>query len=344
MNIAFTYNLKPKNITHGNLDGEFYAEFDTPKTINGIAKAIRANGHKVIRIEANELAYEKLRKYRKKINLVFNFAEAVTRSADREAHMPMFCEILHIPYTGPAPLSAALILNKARAKEIWDYYGVPTPPFQVFYTVNEKLDPNLQFPLIAKTNGQGSSSGVRNKSLCNNKKELYETVEELMKEFNEPVLVEKFLSGREFTVPVLGNDDQLEVLPIAESNFGALPKGVNKIDSYEAKWVWDNPNNPIEAIICPAKIDNDLKNKINNLAKKAFVTIGCRDWGRVDMRLDEKGNLYVLEINCPVGLLPDPRDNSKLPRCAREAGMSFEQLVGRIIEIARKRTNDRGER
>jgi len=337
MVIGFTYNLKPKKVKRGDKEAEFYAEFDTPETIKAIEEAIRANGHQVIRIEANELAYNKLRRLRHKIDLVFNFAEAVSKSADREAHIPMFCEILKIPYTGPGPLSAALILNKARAKEIWDYYGVPTAPFQVFYTPTEKIDPNLKFPLIAKTNGQGSSSGVRNKSVVRNKKELKETVVELIKQFNEPVLVEKFLTGREFTVPILGNDGELEVLPIAESNFKALPKGVNRIDSYEAKWIWDNPENPIEAIICPAKISNELKNKIINMAKQAFITIGCRDWGRIDLRMDSKGNLYVLEINCPVGLLSDPKENSKLPRCAREAGLSFEQLVGRIIEIAKRR-------
>lgn len=343
MIIGFTYNLKPKVFKPDDEEAEFYAEFDTPTTIKAIEKAIEANGHKVILIEANELAYNKLRRLRHKIDLVFNFAEAVSKSADREAHIPMFCEILHIPYTGPGPLAAALILNKARAKEIWDYYGVPTPPFQVFYTATEKLDPTLKFPLIAKTNGQGSSSGVRDKSVVVNKKKLRETVSELMNQFKESVLVEKFLSGREFTVPILGNDGELEALPIAESNFAALPKGVNRIDSYEAKWIWDNPQNPIEAIICPAKIDNELKNRIINMAKLAFLTIGCRDWGRVDLRLDGKGNLYVLEINCPVGLLPDPKDNSKLPRCAREAGLNFDQLIGKIIDIAKKRwgINDR---
>lgn len=337
MVIGFTYNLKPEKVDFTDPRAELWAEFDTPETIAAIEKAIKNNGFEVLKIEANEKAFEKLRQNRKKIDLVFNFAEAVSDSADREAHLPMFCEILKIPYSGPGPLSAALILNKARAKEIWDYYGVPTAPFQVFYSPHEDLDPGLKFPLIAKTNGEGSSKGIRNKSVVNNEKELYEVVRELMNDFHQPVLVEKFLSGREFTAAVLGNGDDLEVLPIAEANFKVLPSGVNKIDSYEAKWIWDNPENPIEAIICPAKINNELKNKIINLAKQVFITIGCRDWGRIDLRLDNQGNLYVLEINCPVGLLADPKENSKLPRCAREAGWSFDQLIGKIIKTALKR-------
>jgi D-alanine-D-alanine ligase len=337
MIIGFTYNIKPTGVGRVGNDAEFFAEFDTPETIEGIKKAIEANGYDVIMIEGNEDAYEKLRKHRHEIDLVFNFAEAVSKSQDREAHMPMFCEILKIPYTGPAPLSAALILNKARAKEIWDYYNVPTPPFQVFYNKDEKLKKGLKFPLIAKIISEGSSSGIRNNSLAKNEKQLRMVTAELMREFGQPVMVEKFLSGREFTIPVLGNGDNLETLPIVEANFTSLPKGVNRIDSYEAKWIWDNPSNPIEPVICPARIDKKLEQKIIKLAKKAFTTIGCRDWGRVDLRLDNKDNLYVLEINCPVGLLPDPIDNSKLPRSAREAGLNFDQLIGKVIGIARTR-------
>jgi D-alanine-D-alanine ligase len=334
MKIAFTYNLKPKKTIRGSSESELYADFDTPETIKAIKKAIKNNGYDVIMIEANELAYNKLRKNKDNIDLVFNFAEAVTDTADREAHIPMFCEILRIPYTGPGPLSAALILNKARAKQIWHHYGIPTPKFQWFFSSEEKIDPELSFPMIVKTNEEGSSAGVRDKSLVNNEEELRNSVGELLTRFGSAVLVEKFLSGREFTVGVLGNHGHLETLPIVEANFEALPSGVNHIDSFEAKWIWDNPSNPIDAIFCPANINKETKNKINLLAKRAFEAIGCRDWGRVDIRMDEKGKLYVLEINCPVGLLPDPKENSKLPRAAREAGLSFDQLIGKIINIA----------
>jgi D-alanine-D-alanine ligase len=332
--IAFTYNLKPKKIIRGSSESELYADFDTPETIKAIKKAIKNNGYEVIMIEANELAYNKLRKNRDKIDLVFNFAEAVTDTADREAQIPMFCEILRIPYTGPGPLSAALILNKARAKQIWHHYGIATPKFQWFFSGEEKIGPELKFPMIVKTNEEGSSAGVRDKSLVKNETELRSLIKELQIKFKSAVLVENFLPGKEFTVGVLGNDGYLETLPIVETNFEALPDGVNHIDSYEAKWIWDDPNNPIEAMYCPAKINKETEEKIKLLAKRAFEAIGCRDWGRVDIRMDEKGKLYVLEINCPVGLLPNPRDNSKLPRAAKEAGLSFDQLVGKIIKIA----------
>jgi len=337
--IAFTYNLKPKNLPRNHPLAEFYAEFDTPDTINGIKEAIESQGHEVIMIEANEDSFDKFRQCRNDIDLVFNFAEAVSNGLDREAHIPAILEMLKIPYTGPAPLSAALILNKAKAKEIWKCHNVPTAPFQVFYTQDEKLRRGLKFPLIVKPIREGSSAGIRNRSLVSNSKELKERVKETIADFKQPALVEQFLSGREFTVSLIGNGDSLCALPIAEVNFDALPSNVNKIDSYEAKWIWDNPVNPVDAIICPAKIDENLKEKIISAAKQAFITLECRDWARVDIRLDENNNPFVLELNCPVGLLPDPKENSRMPRAAREAGMDFSKLIGKIIDIALERYN-----
>lgn len=339
MKIAFTYNVKPKGLLQNGV-AEKFAEFDNPDTINGIAEAIKANGHSVLMVEANLDAYDILRKNKDDIDLIFNFAEAVNLEAqDREAHIPMIAEILGIKYTGPTPLHQALRLNKYRAKEIWRQYEVPTPDFQVFLSKNDKFNQKLQFPLIVKANGQGSSSGIRNNSVVHNETELYERVAEIYdKYYQQPVLVEKFLEGREFTVPVLGNGEDLMVLPIIEENFSALPAGVNKIYSYEAKWIWDNPDKPVEeAVICPAKVDEILKNQIEELAKLAFLTIGCRDWGRVDMRMDKDGKLYVLELNTPVGLLPDPKEHSMLPTSARALGWSFDKLIGQIINAALKR-------
>jgi D-alanine-D-alanine ligase len=338
LTIAFTYNLKPKVLPRNHRDAEFYAEFDTPETINGIKEAIEANGYNVIMVEAGEDAFDKFRNHREQIDLVFNFAEAVSNGLDREAHVPAMLEMLKIPYTGPSPLSAALILNKARAKEIWQCHGVPTAPFQVFYSADEKLKRGLNFPLIVKPIREGSSAGIRNKSVVYNEQELKSRVKEILMQFRQPAIAEKFLSGREFTVSLLGNDDKIDVLPIAEVNFKSFPEGVNKIDSYEAKWIWDDPKNPIEAIFCPAKIEPGLKKKIISAAKKAFLTLECKDWARVDIRLDEHDKPYVLELNCPVGLLPDPKENSRMPRAAREMGMDFSHLLGRIIKIALERT------
>ncbi len=338
MKIAFVYNLKQNRVDFNQPEAEFQAEFDTPKTIEAITNAIRKNDFEVLPLEANEDLYQKLRSERSSIDFIFNFAEAITDSADREAHVPMIAEILKIPYSGPSPMSAALILNKYRTKEIWHYYKIPTPGWQVFEDENERLNDDLTFPLIVKANGQGSSAGIRNNSVVRNENELRERVRESISKFKEPALVERFLEGREFTVPVLGNGNDLEVLPIVESDFSGLPAEMEKIDSYEVKWIHDMPNNPnrVDSTICPAVVDGQLKEVIEMLAKMAFKTIECRDWSRVDMRMDLEGKLYVLEINCPVGLLPPP-DESKLVVSAMAAGINYDEIIGKIIKIGLKR-------
>lgn len=338
MKIAFTYNLKPKNIDGSNPDAELYAEFDSPETIEGIKKAIEANSHEVLMVEANEDTYEVLRKNRDKIDLIFNFAEAITNTEDREAQVPMMAEILRIPYTGPRPMMAAIILDKAMTKVAWVYGGVKTAPFQVFFNGKEEINKRLVFPLIVKPNSEGSSQGIKNNAVVANEKELRERVAEVLEKFKHPVLAEEFLPGREFTVSVIGNGNELLTLPIIEFNYQDLEKGVNKIDSYEAKWMWNHPANKIEENSnCPAKVDKKLEKKITDLAKKAFLTVECRDWGRVDIRLNKEGEPVALEINCPAGLQPNPKIHSCMPIAAWAAGWSFEKLVGEIILTAAKR-------
>lgn len=339
MIIGFTYNLKPIKVDFTDPRAELWADFDTPETIGAIEKAIKSNGFEVINIEANEDAFEKLRKNKEKIDLVFNFSVAVTDTADREAQIPMFCEILKIPCTGPGPLAAASILNKARTKEVWRFHGIPTPKFQMFFTGKEKLNSELKYPLIVKANEEGSSAGVRNDSVVTNKKDLDKQVKIILEKFGAPVMVEKFLSGREFTVAILGNGNNLEILPIIEANFKSLPKGSNHLDSYEAKWIWDDPKMTENSMICPAKITPKLKEEIEKITKKAFRVIGCRDWARLDLRMSSNGKIQLLEINSPVGLLPKKEDMSKLPTAARVAGLSYSQLIGKIIKIGLKRYN-----
>lgn len=337
MKIAFVYNLKPKGTDRTTSEGEKHAEYDTPETIEGIKKAIEANGFEVLMVEAGENTYDLLKENKETIDLIFNFSEAISDGADRRAHLPAVAEILTIPYTGPTPLSAGLILDKARAKMTWNCSGVPTPPFQLFETGKELLKNDLFFPLIVKPVAEGSSIGIRDNCVVEKESDLQERVKEITSKFKQPALVEKYLEGREFTVGMIGNGKDLEVLPIAEVNFDAFPKGARRIDSYEAKWVWDDPNNPIEAVFCPAQIGEIIKKEIETIAKRAFETIGCRDWARIDMRQDKNGNVYVLEINSPAGLLPDPKENSRLPLMAKTAGMSFEELIGKIIRAALKR-------
>ncbi|MEM3877281.1 MAG: ATP-grasp domain-containing protein, partial [Candidatus Woesearchaeota archaeon] len=289
--VGITYNLKKK--PKKGLPKDFYSECDDETTIAAIESSIRKGGFKTVRIEADENAFIKLKKF--KPDIVFNIAEGV-RGRNRESQIPAMLELLGIPYTASDPATLSIGLNKAMTKEILMQNGIPTPPFQVFYKGNEKISSRLKFPMIVKPLYEGSSKGIRNNSLVKNEKQLRKKVCEIITKYEEPALVENFLSGREFTVAVIGNENPV-VLPILELVFDGLPKGANPIYSYEAKWLWDTKENKINMVSCPAKINSRLRKRISELALATYKALNVRDWCRIDMRMDAHNRPQVLEIN-----------------------------------------------
>jgi D-alanine-D-alanine ligase len=151
------------------------------------------------------------------------------------------------------------------------------------------------------------------------------------------VLVEEYLPGDEFTCAVLGNGGNAQVLPIVGIDFGALPAGALPIYGFEAKWLWDRPDHPLDIFACPAPIDDQLRSEIERVTLAAYRVLGCRDWSRVDVRLDADGVPCVVEINPLPGILPDPADNSCFPKAARAAGMSYDELIQTCLMLAAQR-------
>ena len=184
---------------------------------------------------------------------------------------------------------------------------------------------------------EGSSIGIRNDSLVNTHEEMRERVLWLLKNYNEPALVEEFLPGREFTVAIIGNGSEARVLPIVEIIFDTLPRGVNPIYSYEAKWIWDQSSNPLKIFECPARLGAELQSEIESICLKAYNILRCRDWCRIDVRLDTSGRPHILELNPLPGILPNPEDNSCFPKAARAAGMDYDQLINAVLDAACKR-------
>ncbi len=311
---------------------DWLAECDSDETILAIEKAL-GERYEVFPIEADEDAYERLRALRP--DLVFNIAERLI-GPNRESHIPTICEMLNIPYTGSDPLTLGICLDKSRTKEILSYYGLPTPAFWVIEpggAIPEEID----FPAIIKPLYEGSSKGIRNDSVVVTRTDLEARVREVQTLYRQPAIVERFLSGREFTVGVLGNPPQLEILPIVEIDHSQLPFGANPIYSYEAKWVWDRPEKPLQIFRCPAPIDSGLEKKIHHVVRRACEILRIRDWCRVDLRLDEKEEPNILELNPLPGILPNPEDNSCLPKAARTAGYSYAGLLLRVVEEAAAR-------
>lgn len=337
MRVGITYNVRRTQTQNEDSDDvplDDQAEWDEPETIQCIIDTL-AKYHEVIPIEADEDAFEKLRRSRP--DLVFNIAEGKF-GASRESQIPAILEMLGIPYTGSDPLTLGICLDKSRAKEILAYRRVPTAKFSVIraWPLNGQLR-HVDYPMFVKPLFEGSSKGIWNDALVKNFGELKATVEKVWNTYSQPALVEEYLPGREFTVALLGNGNRLRALPIVEISFDVLPEGANRFYSYEAKWLWDLPDNPLDIYHCPADIDDSLCLKIENVCKKAFQVLGCRDWCRIDVRLDAAGEPCILELNPLPGIIPDPVINSCFPKAARAAGMSYDDLLLSVLNAACER-------
>ena len=347
MKVALTFNVKPesetflqelspvqKNTQHQPEKAvDTYAEWDTWETINSIKNAL-ALYNDVELVEANEFAFENFKEIRP--DIVFNFAEGL-KGISREAQIPAMLDMLGIPYTGSDPLTLATCLDKARTKEILTYHGVPNPKFILADAIDKISNHNLKFPLIVKPYSEGSGKGIFSTSYVKDNGELEREVYRVLSEYDQPALIEEFLPGREFTVAVMGNDDEAEVLPIVELNYNDFPDDFIPIYSFEAKWILDTRENPLDVFTCPANVSKELELQIKNTVLKAYKTMRCKDWSRIDVRLDANNIPNIIEINPIPGILPDPEDNSCFPKAARTVGLSYDDMVNKVLYVAAKR-------
>lgn len=262
-------------------------------------------------------------------DLVFNIAEGRgTRS--REAHVPALCEMLAIPCTHADPLTSALTLDKALAKRVVAGEGVPTPRWRVVDDLGDLASLDLRFPVIAKPAFEGSSIGIRTSSRSESADALRADVERLLGGYRQPVIVEEFCPGKELTVGIRGIGAGARAIGVMEVG----PKRGATADfiySLEVKRNWES----MVEYTCPPRVDAATVRAIESVALAAYRALGCRDIGRVDLRLDGEGRPQFLELNPLPGLNPITGDIVIL---AARTGMSYEQLVGAIVEEARARS------
>ncbi len=317
--------------------GDEFAEWDSRETIDAVAVALSALGE-VIRLEATEDFPQRLKESRP--DIVFNIAEG-RHGVNRESHVPAFCEFYGIPYSGSDPLTLGLCLDKARTKEMLAFNGVPTARFTVVREISNvsEVAGSLSFPVFAKPIHEGSSKGITERNFCRTIGELAAQTAFLLETYGQPVIVEEYLPGAEFTCAVLGNGHEAKVLPIVGIDFASLPDGALPIYGYEAKWIWDRPERPLHMFDCPAEIDERLSREIERVTLGAYRVLGCRDWSRIDVRLDADGRPNVVEVNPLPGILPDPADNSCFPKAARAAGMCYDDLIQSCLKLAAARQN-----
>src|SRR2546425_543881 len=340
MRIGLAYNQKPdaSSAEQPPSTSDAFAEWDDPSTIDAVEQALGLFG-RVIRLEADDLFPQALALARP--DLVFNMAEGL-HGQNREALVPAICEYLSVPCTGSDALTLGLSLHKGRTKEILAYRGVPTAPFVVVERPGDLERLRLTYPVFVKPVAEGSGKGVFVNNLCETPARLRERALFLLQRYAEPVLVETYLPGPEFTVAILGNGPAAYCLPIIGFDFATLPEGAPPVYGYEAKWVWDTPEHPLAIFQCPAPVAPGLAREIERTALDAYGALGCRDWCRVDIRVDRFGVPNVLELNPLPGVLPDPAMNSCFPKAARAAGFSYDELIQEVARIAWRRLTGGG--
>ena len=292
-------------------------------------------GHEYLHVEADETAFESLRRLRP--DLVLNRAEGI-RGESRESHIPAICEMLGIPYTGAGIMSTAICLDKPTTKKILEFHGIRTAPFQVLFEKGEKIDPKLRYPLILKPSHEGSSMGINIDNVVHDEKGLRRKLAEMLGAYRQPILAEEFIDGREFSVGIVGNHldgEEPRVLPIFEVDFSRFAPELGTVLGQKAKTIYDASEN----YICPAKIPEPLRKRIEETTRKAVNILDCYDWGRLDYRYNSSGELYFLEINPLPGIDYDEKEDDKsfYPFMWYAAGLDYDEMIKQVVDAAVKR-------
>ncbi|MCK4659015.1 MAG: ATP-grasp domain-containing protein [Phycisphaerae bacterium] len=325
MKVAVVYNRESRKVI--NLFGTANRETIALQTIKRITDALKKGGHQVTAFEGDKDLVDKLEHFMPRVvkgerpGMVFNVSYGIQGQA-RYTHVPSILEMVGIPYVASGPLAHSLALDKVVTKMILRQQGLPTPDFAVLTTPNAPL-PDLTFPLIVKPKNEAVSFGLR---VVNSEDELRQAARIIHDEYQQPVLVEQYIDGREINVGLLGNSPP-EALPPVELHFG---------DQGPAIYTFEDKTRQSGRTIshtCPAPIGEDLCIQAQSLAIQAFTALGCFDCARVDMRLDHDGNLYILEVNS----LPSLGEYGSYLIGAEHVGLDFTALVNRLVEAASAR-------
>lgn len=325
MKVAIVYNRESQRVI--NLFGMPNREKYGLAAIKRITDALKKGGHQVTALEGDKDLIDNLEEFMPRVTkgerpgMVFNLSYGIQGQA-RYTHVPGMLEMLGLPYVGSGPLAHSLALDKVVSKMIFVQHGLPTADFAVLDERGFEM-PALDFPLIVKPKNEAVSFGIK---IVNNEEELRAAADVIFNEFEQPVLVEQYIAGREINVGLLGNKPT-EALPPAEILFG---KDGPQIYTLEDKKRTSGREIGVE---CPAKLDDELTARAQQIARRAFEVLGCFDCARVDMRLDDEGNFYILEVNS----LPSLGEHGSYVQGAAAIGLNFAALVNRLVDVASAR-------
>ncbi|MGE5197410.1 MAG: D-alanine--D-alanine ligase family protein [Deltaproteobacteria bacterium] len=322
--VGLTYDLKTDYEFKKGDPPDANAEFDHPLTIGVIARAIQSGGFKVKKIGNASDLLEKIKNL--EVDIVFNISEGIS-GRNRESQVPILLEMAGIPFVGSDALTLGLTLDKIMAKKIFMAEKIATPKFFEIKTPEALFNiDHLKFPLIVKPRFEGSSKGLSDDSRVENMDDLKKQAEYIIATYKQPALVEEFISGQEFTVAIIGNEHP-EIMPVVQIKIDG------RLNLNEKFYTFARITSDRLEYICPARIPQELNKRIIEIALKAYKAVECRDFGRVDFRVDKDGIPYVLEINP----LPSLSTEDVFALVAKATGTTYEKTIVKILVSALKR-------
>ena len=321
--VGITYDLKSDWQGSSNDPIDAAAELDGHKTIESLKTALESAGHKVVLIGGARQLIDRVTNGNLKVDLVLNISEGF-QGRNRESQVPAILDLYNIPFVGADALTLGVTLDKVVAKKCFIADGIPTARY-FKATLEDDLSVlnTIGFPLFVKTLHEGTSKGITENSRVENFEQLKVQVEHICHNYNQPALVEEFIKGTEFTVAVIGNNPP-QPMPVVQYAIAGKTQLGNEFYSYR------HVAEKLVEHICPAPIDEKLVHRLQDLAVRVYKSVDCRDFGRVDFRVDQAGNPYVLEINPLPNLNPD----DVFVLFGKAKGMSYDQIINKIIDEA----------
>ena len=331
MKAAILYNIPGEGSARSGAEME--AELEVLETVAGVKEGLEMAGHEAVALRCSLETLFSLKSF----DLVINLAEGFADDLSAEPKVAGFLELLGVPFTGSCASALELGRDKGLSKLVLDREGIPTPRFQIFRSADEapSLDRSvLEYPVIIKPVLEDASIGITVDSIARDGVDLMDKVRRIIETYRQPAIVEEYIDGREVNAALIIGPGGAELLPISEIVFD-LPEGTPRILGFEAKWVEDSPFYQRTVPLCPAPLPEELRDRIEELARRACAALGVEGYARVDFRIrEEDGEPFVIEVN------PNPCINpsgSGFARAAAAAGMDYPKLVERIARSALER-------
>ncbi|MFA6995088.1 MAG: ATP-grasp domain-containing protein [Patescibacteria group bacterium] len=333
LHIGIACNLYEENAA----DQETAVENDLTVIGKDIEKTLKERGYKISFFDFNDLpkAFNDLKN--SDVDLVVNVCERINNSSLLEPHAASILDTLQIPYTGSNPFTLGLCIDKIRVKKLLSYHKIPTPEWDYVYSLDDDIREDLKYPLIVKPANTDNSIGITNDSVVRNKEELYRQLEVVLKQIGRPALIEEYIDGDEYDVPIIGSeDDDLRILPLARSIFDELPANLWHIYPFEAKYTDGGEYKKIVVQRPPKNINKKLEALLGEIALDTYNILDCHDYGRIEIRVDKNNNPYVLELN------PNPSLDAEgtFSASAEVIGLDYGDFLEEIIRLAIKRYKD----